>query len=269
MKIPPVDPSQTLIVNAKLGTLPVRVKEEHKLQKLIKDKNDESNPHINTSRSISTPTGTDVLCGKDKACVAHEGSKYFRKKIGLNYERYQACTTKQEKMNITKDIVEELQQSYSSRFLKYDIKSKSWQEISQMAARDKVSHALRFASQKQQKKQTKECKQGTSAANLPPSSSKNALKKKSLPTKAQVKSITKKKSCLDPIKNKKDAEIWQEFVRRQQELMAKIHSGYTFDIPTSQPPYPTQIENYPVYINCNDIMNGPILAFEMYGEPTD
>jgi len=246
----------------------VRVKEEHQIKKIDKDETDDSDLHITSPNNITSPKSSDILCGKDKACVAHEGSKWFRKKIALNYERYQACTTKQEKMNITKDIVEELQQTKSSRFLKYDNESNSWREITQMAARDKVSHALRFASQKQEKKKIKKLKREPSVINIPTPLSKKTIKKV-LPAKAKAKSISKPRSCFDQVKNNKDTKIWEKFVKRQQELLTKIHNGDMLAIPISQPSYPTSIENYPVYIDVTSIMNGPLLAFEMRGEPTD
>jgi len=57
--------------------------------------------------------------------------------------RYRTLQTKYDKMQITKEIYETLCQT--SRFLKYNDEEKVWEEISPLAARDKVGHALRFA----------------------------------------------------------------------------------------------------------------------------
>ncbi|KAL7555575.1 hypothetical protein ACA910_016185 [Epithemia clementina (nom. ined.)] len=57
---------------------------------------------------------------------------------------YCAASSKQEKMAITKGIVTYMKIEHGSRFLKME--NDSWVEINNQAARDKVSHALRFAS---------------------------------------------------------------------------------------------------------------------------
>jgi hypothetical protein len=93
--------------------------------------------------TISKPTITDILCGKDKTYARHEGNKRFSRIIRDYVEPYTAATTKQEKMQFTKQIVLNLQTKGSARFLK--MVGEEWQEISSQNARDKTSHALRFA----------------------------------------------------------------------------------------------------------------------------
>jgi len=56
--------------------------------------------------------------------------------------RYLDTKNKQDRMEITKEIFDIFRHS-SSRFLKYNGKMHSWEEISATAARDKISHALR------------------------------------------------------------------------------------------------------------------------------
>lgn len=92
---------------------------------------------------ITEPEPNDILCGKDKQCVAHVGSVRFRGIIDSYRQKYASSLTKFDKMQITKEIYENLTQS--SRFLKFNTKEKVWEEISPMAARDKCGHALRFA----------------------------------------------------------------------------------------------------------------------------
>jgi len=94
------------------------------------------------------PKKYDILCGKDKACLSHYGSRHFRSVIEAYRNRYQQAVTKQEKMNITREIVMTLKNRTSSRFLKYNSQLHGWEEISHIAARDKVSHALRFANRR-------------------------------------------------------------------------------------------------------------------------
>jgi hypothetical protein len=94
-------------------------------------------------------TNADILCGKDKTYSKHEGNMRFRRLIQDYVQPYQSATTKQQKMTITKEIVTQLETEYSARFLKMvDIHSGEWQEISTQNARDKTSHALRFAAGK-------------------------------------------------------------------------------------------------------------------------
>jgi hypothetical protein len=66
---------------------------------------------------------------------------------------YCAAPSKQEKMVITKEIVTFMQSEYGSRFLKME--GGNWVEINNQAARDKVSHALRFAARNLKKSESK------------------------------------------------------------------------------------------------------------------
>lgn len=94
---------------------------------------------------ISTPTETDILCGKDKTFAKHAGNQTFRDMIISYAEVYSKAVTKQSKMQLTKEIVTTLQKSYSARFLQPSRCGNGWVEISDQVARDKTSHALRFA----------------------------------------------------------------------------------------------------------------------------
>lgn len=70
----------------------------------------------------------------------------FRAIIDQHAESYNKAPSKYDKMTITKNIYEFVSQS--SRFLKFNEKLGYWEEISAMAARDKVGHALRFATRR-------------------------------------------------------------------------------------------------------------------------
>lgn len=97
-----------------------------------------------TSSSTSTdiPTKYDVLCGQSRTCADHPGNQRFQAVLDMYVTKYQQATSKQEKMAITKETVQIINNS-SGRFLKYDKNDNEWQEISTVMARDKVSHALR------------------------------------------------------------------------------------------------------------------------------
>lgn len=86
------------------------------------------------------PTKLDILCGQSRSCAAHSGNKRFQDVLDSYASKYNAVDSKQEKMTLTKEIVASITSS-GGRFLKF--KDGQWQEISTVAARDKVSHALR------------------------------------------------------------------------------------------------------------------------------
>merc|ERR1712232_1255880 len=108
------------------------------------------------------PVDNDVLCGRDKSYNRHPGNKVFKAMIIAKAESYCATTTKQEKMDMTKLIVNTLKKDHGARFLK-PVKFASdsegpvgftgdWEEISDQLARDKVSHALRFTASHSKRK---------------------------------------------------------------------------------------------------------------------
>jgi hypothetical protein len=97
----------------------------------------------NTNAVIVEHTEMDVLCSKDKSVAKNPGNVIFRERIESGTKLYHAATSKQDKMKITRDIVTLMHVEYGSRFLKQH--GKEWIEINNQMARDKVSHALRFA----------------------------------------------------------------------------------------------------------------------------
>ena len=107
----------------------------------------------NYNGSITEPTKADVLCGKDTTLARHPGNQRFREKIQIELPRYLQARSKQDKMKITKSIVQYITVKLGSRFLKSKGDGK-WVEIDAQAARDKVSHALRFAARQQKKTTT-------------------------------------------------------------------------------------------------------------------
>lgn len=97
---------------------------------------------------VHQPEKYDILCGKDKTFNNHTGNQVFRAVIMMWVDTYKAATSKQEKMRITRNIVTYMHKQYNSRFLKrvgVERDQCSWEQIGEDAARDKISHALRFA----------------------------------------------------------------------------------------------------------------------------
>ena len=96
------------------------------------------------------PNDQDILCGKSRDCLQSPGSIKFRIFIDTYTDRYVNSTTKYAKMTITKEIYEKVSQK--SRFLKFNEKENIWEEISVMAGRDKIGHALRFSARATRRK---------------------------------------------------------------------------------------------------------------------
>ena len=102
---------------------------------------------LNMPQTQPTPISVqphDVLCGKDKTYAKHPGNVIYKTLIEENTSRYAEAATKQDRMHITKEIVSTMQHKYKSRFIKGD----SFEVLAESKARDKTSHALRFAAQK-------------------------------------------------------------------------------------------------------------------------
>lgn len=111
---------------------------------------------------ITEPSQTDVLCGKDTTLARHPGNRLFREKIQAELPRYLEARSKQDKMKITKSIVQFVTVKQASRFLKQK-SSGVWVEVDAQACRDKVSHALRFAARQQKKSSDESSSQGSIA----------------------------------------------------------------------------------------------------------
>jgi hypothetical protein len=86
------------------------------------------------------PSKFDVLCGQSRICANHTGNRRFQVVLDIYAPKYEDAKSKQDKMMLTKEIVSCIATS-SGRFLKFN--DGMWVEISDVTARDKVSHALR------------------------------------------------------------------------------------------------------------------------------
>lgn len=91
---------------------------------------------------ITKPYDSDILCGKDKTFNKHPGNRAYRELIEEHAVSYSNESSKQIKMKVTKQIVQQLEAS-GARFIR-KVGENAWQEISNQQARDKTSHALRF-----------------------------------------------------------------------------------------------------------------------------
>ena len=124
-----------------------------------------------TEHGTIEPTDYDVICGQSRRCAYHTGNKRFQAIIEKYAGRYKTSSklTKNEKMTVTKNVVACIHDTNESsngnnnnclrgRFLRYNRNTKLWEEINDLAARDKVSHALRtkVASWERQKQKQQE-----------------------------------------------------------------------------------------------------------------
>ena len=110
---------------------------------------------------IITPDGNDILCGKEKHCIIHPGTRRYRQFIDAYQPKYRAATNKNDKMEITKEIVVTL--GRTARFLRYNKDAQVYEELSHLEARDKTSHALRTACKRISKQRSKMIKASPSS----------------------------------------------------------------------------------------------------------
>lgn len=67
---------------------------------------------------VGMPGKFDVLCGQSRICASHTGNRRFQVVLDIFAHRYELATSKQEKMSMTKEIVNCIHQA-GGRFLKY------------------------------------------------------------------------------------------------------------------------------------------------------
>lgn len=102
-----------------------------------------SRSNSSASVIIDVPSDMDVLCGRDRNFLKHQGNVIYRQEVEIQASAYALATTKPAKMKITKAIVHTMQTKYGSRFLRRT-ENNHWEVLTNVQARDKTSHALRF-----------------------------------------------------------------------------------------------------------------------------
>ena len=114
------------------------------------------------ARADIVPTRFDVICGRDKQSVRHEGNKQFRTIVEQYRVRYQRTSVREEKTRITCEIISRIRAGSmhkpGGRFLKLDPDTKKWCDAGDEFAREKVSHALRSAKDPNREKHRKKRK---------------------------------------------------------------------------------------------------------------
>lgn len=134
----------------------------------------EDHPPATERLRVDTPSSTDILCGQSRVCASHPGNRRFQSVLENFAHDYDIATSKQEKMTMTKAVVSIIHES-RGRFLKF--KDGTWEEISTVAARDKVSHALRTKVSSWKRQQQQLLQQDPKQEHLTPKRrSKSAIK---------------------------------------------------------------------------------------------
>lgn len=90
---------------------------------------------------IKNPRDSDVLCGRGKATLMHPGNRTYRGLVDLN-KQYYATVGNAEKIKITRSIVAGIR-LLRGRFLEWDAKTGTWNDIGEKKAVEKTSQALR------------------------------------------------------------------------------------------------------------------------------
>lgn len=92
---------------------------------------------------VDEPLPSDILCGRGQNSN-HPGNAKFRELVNHYKQPYTEARCRNDKSVITQKIVAELRENDSPcRFLLKDPATNRWYAVSDLYARDKVSHALR------------------------------------------------------------------------------------------------------------------------------
>lgn len=97
--------------------------------------------------AVNTPirraTSSDVVCGRGKTAINHEGNRRFRDYIGLHVDAFLSARNRQAKNELVVDIVKAVRES-GGKFLRKE-GNHHWVDIGDKKAYEKVGHALRDA----------------------------------------------------------------------------------------------------------------------------
>jgi hypothetical protein len=176
------------------------------------------------SEDVAVPSKFDILCGQSRICANHTGNRRFQVILDIYAQKYDGSSSKQEKMSLTKEIVACIQES-GGRFLKYQ--DGVWTEISDVTARDKVSHALRtkVSSWKRQKAQAEQDK----ADGKPPSPTKTRPTHRRKPSHRRRRSSCSIATSASDIaissfdsNNSASSSVMDELLRNQREIFASL-----------------------------------------------
>eukprot|EP00522_Entomoneis_paludosa_P016011 CAMPEP_0172460176 /NCGR_PEP_ID=MMETSP1065-20121228/35832_1 /TAXON_ID=265537 /ORGANISM="Amphiprora paludosa, Strain CCMP125" /LENGTH=607 /DNA_ID=CAMNT_0013215129 /DNA_START=48 /DNA_END=1871 /DNA_ORIENTATION=- len=91
---------------------------------------------------------TDVICARDKFSNKHTGNLRYQAIVRAHREAYQGSKLNEEKSTMTRSVIQKVKE-FGGRFVKFNKKTRRWEEISAAAEHDKVSHALRSSTKEE------------------------------------------------------------------------------------------------------------------------
>jgi hypothetical protein len=175
--------------------------------------------------SVGIPNMFDILCGQSRICANHTGNRRFQVVLDLFAPKYDASSSKQEKMALTKEIVAVIANS-GGRFLKYH--DGLWTEISTVTARDKVSHALRTKvsswrrqQEQQEQQENPECRSSSAKAASRPTHRRRDSRRRRSSISITTSASDIATSSFDTI-NSESSPIMNELLRTQREIFASL-----------------------------------------------
>jgi len=173
---------------------------------------------------VKHPTMNDILCGQSRVCASHEGNRHFQAVLDRFARKYEKATSKQEKMTMTKEIVAIIH-NQGGKFLKN--KDGMWEEISTVAARDKVSHALRtkvasWKRQEQQRLQQSRIAKGSS--NTKKSKHRKGSRRSSAPATSKPFSDISPGTSFDGSDSTASESKVSDMLRYQQQVFENLRS---------------------------------------------
>jgi len=134
---------------------------------------------------IDCPRHSDVLFGRGWAVRKHQGNALYRVVLEQYLDEYNKATDRGRKSTVASLVVRKLKESYASRFLREDKNGGFWYEVSDDAAREKVSVGFRDM-RKPKKSQDNNKRSGEDADSVTSSSSKRRCKEQSLVAKSSA-----------------------------------------------------------------------------------
>eukprot|EP00980_Cylindrotheca_fusiformis_P012836 scaffold3169_cov107-Cylindrotheca_fusiformis.AAC.6 len=91
--------------------------------------------------AVDLPSKHDVLLGRGKHIFQHAGNRLLHELVATYFNQYDRLP-KDGKTNLADQVVRVVY-GYSGRFLKFDNESGMWIEVSNLEAREKVTHRFR------------------------------------------------------------------------------------------------------------------------------
>eukprot|EP00980_Cylindrotheca_fusiformis_P024507 scaffold11977_cov107-Cylindrotheca_fusiformis.AAC.2 len=110
------------------------------------------------------PTSKDILCGRGKGNLRHEGNQYFMHVIRANLQRYTDAPKRIDKSLVVSLIVSSLKDE-GYNFVRQETKTRRWFQLSEPQVHEKTGHAIRDILKKG----------GNGGQQTPPSQSKQAM----------------------------------------------------------------------------------------------